>query len=94
MTVLDGEKVEALLWDAGYDFEHKIGIEGFTSLEVYMGDTTIVVSETWLEEGDWFVDSNTLILEKIYEGVYTDSDFDIIESEEELVQHIVDLGKN
>lgn len=93
MSELSGEKIESLLWEAGCEVEHDGGLEEVSPIKVTVGDTVVIISEAWFEEGEWFADTNTLVLEKIVDGEKVDEDLEIFESEEELVEHIVRLGE-
>jgi hypothetical protein len=94
MSELSGEKIEGLLWEAGCEVQHDGGLEEVSPIKVIVGDTVVIISEAWFEEGEWFADSNTLVLEKIVDGEKVDEDLEIFESEEELVEHIVRLGES
>ena len=92
MSELSGEKIEGLLWEAGCEVEHDGGIEEISPIKVTIDDTVVIISEAWFEEGEWFVDTDTLVLEKIVDGEKVDEDLAVFGSEEELVEHIVRLG--
>lgn len=92
MSELSGEKIEELLWEAGCEVEHNGGIEEISPIKVTVGDTIVIISEAWFEEGEWFADTETLVLEKIIEGEKVDEDLAVFETEEELVQHILRLA--
>jgi hypothetical protein len=92
MSELSGEKIEGLLWEAGCEVEHDGGIEEISPIKVTIDDTVVIISEAWFEEGEWFVDTDTLVLEKIVDGEKVDEDLAVFSSEEELVEHIVRLG--
>lgn len=93
MSELSGEKIESLLWEAGCEVEHDGGLEEVSPIKVTVGDTVVNISEAWFEEGEWFADTNTLVLEKLVDGEKVDEDLEIFETEEELVEHIVRLGE-
>ena len=92
MSELSGEKIEALLWEAGCEVEHDGGLEEISPIKVTVENTVVLISEAWFEEGDWFADTDTLVLEKFVDGEKVDEDLAVFESEEELVEHIVRLG--
>ena len=92
MSELSGEKIEGLLWDAGCEVEHDGGMEEISPIKVTVDNTVVIISEAWFEEGEWFVDTDTLVLEKIVDGEKVDEDLEVFETEEELVEHIVRLG--
>ncbi len=94
MSELSGEKIEGLLWEAGCEVEHNGGLEEVSPIKVTVGDTVVIISEAWFEEGEWFADTNTLVLEKLVDGEKVDEDLEIFTSEEELVEHIVRLGES
>lgn len=93
MSELSGEKIESLLWEAGCEVEHNGGLEEVSPIKVTVGDTVVIISEAWFEEGEWFADTNSLVLEKLVDGEKVDEDLEIFETEEELVEHIVTLGE-
>lgn len=92
MSELSGEKIEGLLWEAGCEVEHDGGLEEISPIEVTVGDTKVIISEAWFEEGEWFADTNTLVLEKLVDGEKVDEDLEVFSTEEELVEHILKLG--
>ena len=92
MSELSGEKIEGLLWEAGCEVEHDGGMEEISPIKVTVDNTVVIISEAWFEEGEWFVDTETLVLEKIVDGEKVDEDLEVFETEEELVEHIVRLG--
>jgi hypothetical protein len=92
MSELSGEKIERLLWEAGSEVSHNDGLEEVSPIKVTVGDTTVIITEAWFEDGDWFVDTDTMILEQLVDGEKVDEDLSIIETEEELVEHILKLG--
>jgi hypothetical protein len=59
---------------------------------VTVGTTVVLISEAWFEEGEWFADTDTLVLEKIEDGEKVDEDLAVCDTEEELVEHILKLG--
>ena len=92
MSELSGEKIEELLWEAGCEVSHDGGLEEVSPIEVTVGDTKVIISEAWFEEGNWFADTNTLVLEKLVYGEKVDEDLEVFANEEELVEHILKLG--
>lgn len=92
MSELSGEKIEELLWEAGCEVEHAGGLEEISPIKVTVGEIVVIISEAWFEEGQWFVDTDTLILEKLVYGEKVDEDLEVFGSEEELVEHILTLG--
>lgn len=92
MSELSGDKIESLLWEAGCEVYHNGGLEEVSPIKVTIDDTVVIISEAWFEEGEWFVDTDTIVLEKIVDGEKVDEDLAVFDSEEELVEHIVRLG--
>lgn len=92
MSELSGEKIEELLWEAGCEVAHDGGLEEISPIEVTVGDTKVIISEAWFEEGEWFADTETLVLEKLVDGEKVDEDLEVFANEEELVEHILKLG--
>jgi hypothetical protein len=92
MSELSGEKIERLLWNAGCEVEHNDGLEEISPIKVTVGDTVVIISEAWFEEGEWFADTDTLTLDKLVEGEKVGEDLDLVGTEEELVAHILALG--
>lgn len=94
MSELSGDKIEGLLWDAGCEVKHDGGLEEVSPIKVTVGDTVVIISEAWFEEGEWFADTDTLVLEKYVYGEKVAEDLDVFTTEEELVEHIVKLGES
>lgn len=92
MSELSGEKIEELLWEAGCEVVHSGGLEEIEHIDVTVGETTVIISEAWFVEGDWFVDPDTLTLLKVVDGEQVDEDLEVFSTEEELVAHILKLG--
>jgi hypothetical protein len=92
MSELSGEKIEGLLWEAGCEVSHDGGKEEISPIKVTVGQTEVIISEAWFEDGEWFADTDTLVLEKILDGEKVDEDLEVFETEEELVEHILRLG--
>lgn len=92
MSELSGEKIEELLWEAGCDIQHKDIDNGIGKVDVTVGLYTIVVGETFWLDGAWFVDTDTLTMDKIFEDQPVESDISEVESEQDLVDHILALG--
>lgn len=92
MSELSGEKIEELLWEAGCEVQHDGGIEEISPIKVTVGDTTVLISEAWFEDGEWFADTDTLVLERIEYGELVAEDLTVFDTEEELVEHILTLG--
>ena len=92
MSELSGDKIMGLLWDEGFEVEHDEGVEEGTPIKVTGENSVILISEVWFEEGNWYADSDTLVLEKLVDGEKVGEDLDILDTEEELVEHIVRLA--
>ncbi|QFG12296.1 Hypothetical Protein OBI_RACECAR_201 [Arthrobacter phage Racecar] len=95
MAELTGEKIESLLWDNGCEARQKYD-EETDSLTITVEDfagSVITISEAWYErDGEWYVDSDTLVLEMFTDGEKVAEDLTVVYSEEELVQQILKLG--
>lgn len=92
MPTLNGEQIEDLLWENGLDFQHVLDEDDTASIEVYVGEYTIEISETWMEEGEWFLEGDTAVLVKIFAGETVGSDFGTV-SEKDLIEKILTLGE-
>ena len=92
MSELSGDKIEGLLWEAGCEVSHDGGLEEISPIKVTVGDTVVIISEAWFEEGKWFADTDTLVLEKFIYDEKVDEDLEVFNTEEELVEHILRLG--
>lgn len=93
MSELSGEKIEELLWDAGCEIEHHDSDSAFPYFTTEVGDSIIRVYETWFDmEGDWFIDSDTVSVEKVHDGEKVDEDLTLPLDEQDLVDIILRLG--
>lgn len=90
---LRGEKIERLLYKAGFDSEHKLGDEGVTVLEVQGDGVLIVVSETWEADGEWYLDPSTVVLDKFVDHERVDTTYPSVYTEEELVEAIENFSE-
>lgn len=93
-TDFKGDKIERLLYEAGLDTEHKVGDEGTTVLEVTAENVTVIMSETWEADGEWYIDPSTVVLDIRFNGEFSDTlfpDKEEIPSERELVDYIIDI---
>ena len=70
-----GDKIERLLYEAGLDTEHKVGDEGITVLEVTAENVTVIMSETWEADGEWYIDPATVVLDVLVDGNFVDTVF-------------------
>lgn len=74
-TDFKGDKIERLLYEAGLDSEHKVGDEGTTVLEVSAENVTVIMSETWEADGEWYIDPATVVLDVLVDGSFVDTVF-------------------
>lgn len=65
-----GDKIESLLYEAGLDTEHKIGGEGITVLEITAENVTVIMSETWEADGEWYIDPSSVVLDILINGEF------------------------
>jgi hypothetical protein len=93
MAILNGDKIEKLLWDSGLDFEHRTGIDGFSSVEVPVGGVVVSVSETWQDAEDWYLDTDTLLFVVTADGEEIREDYEMVSDEVALVQYIASYGE-
>lgn len=93
MTILNGDKIEKLLWENGFDFEHRTGIDGFSWLHVWAGQTQVIVSETWQDAEDWHLDTDTLMFEVHTGDGGSFDDYAQVNGEADLVDHIAYFGE-
>lgn len=89
---LNGEKIERLLYNAGFDSVHKLGSEGVTILEVQAEGVIILVSETWEADGVWYIDPKSVVLDKVIGDYGIDTIFPAVSTEEELVAAIEEFA--
>ena len=92
MSELSGDKIEGLLWDEGCEVEHDGGLEEGTPIKVTVGTNVVLISEVWFEDGEWFADTDTLVLEKLVDGEKVGEDLGYFSFEEDLVEHVLRLG--
>lgn len=92
MTILSGDKIEKLLWEGGYDFETKTGIDGFSYFEVQGPNFRVTISETWHDATDWYLDSETMMIEVQYAIGGTYDDYDPVTDELDLLARIETYG--
>lgn len=90
---LSGDKIERLLFQAGFDSEYTIGPEDLPAVEIKADELTILLSEPFAGNGTWFISPGTVSIEKIVDGRYTSSIFPTVSSEEELVEAIEDFAE-
>lgn len=94
MTALHGDKIETLLWENGFEFQHKQYLYLPSEVEIYAGSFNIILGETWLEEGEWMLDGDSISFELVQGGdTFATGYLDDTEDEETLIQRIVELGE-
>lgn len=89
-----GDKIESLLYEAGLDTEHKVGDEGITVLEITAENVTVIMSETWEADGEWYIDPSSVVLDILLNGEFLNTAFpdkEEIPSESELVAYITNI---
>lgn len=94
MTALRGDKIESLLWENGFEIQHRRQIEGPSEVEVFADSFSIVLGETWIEDGDWVLDGDSTYFECVQGGETFDMGYlDDVHSEVDLVARIVEIGE-
>jgi hypothetical protein len=89
-----GDKIERLLYEAGLDTEHKVGDEGITVLEITAENVTVIMSETWEADGEWYIDPSSVVLDVLLNGEFLNTAFperEEIPTENELVSYIANI---
>jgi hypothetical protein len=92
LSELAGEKIESLLWENGCEARGVLDENDLLTITVDFVESEIRISEGWYEDGEWYVDSDTLVLEKFIDDEKVAEDLTVVYSEEELVQRILALG--
>lgn len=87
-NILDGNKIEKLLWENGLDYEQS-GPESICFLHVYSGAVKIVVADGYVTAEGWQMDAEDIGLEIWRDGELIDENTDTFEDEESLVQKIL-----
>jgi hypothetical protein len=94
MTKLRGEKIESLLWENGFEFQHRLPLEGSFEVEVFADSFSIVLGEVWIEDGDWMLDGLSSYFQCVQGGEVFDMGYlEDAHSESDLVARIVELGE-
>lgn len=94
MTALHGDKIESLLWENGFEFQHKQYLYLPSEIEIYADTFTIVLGETWLEEDEWMLDGDSISFELVQGGETFEMGYlDDTPDEDSLILHIVELGE-
>lgn len=90
MSTLNGEVIEKLLWENGLDFFHYQNPQGIPGIEIYSAEGNIFVTETFVEDDDWFIDAEYLTIDRWYphEEAHIGQPYDV-ENEEELMEIIL-----
>lgn len=92
MTALHGDKIESLLWENGFEFQHKQYLYLPSEVEIYTDRHTIVLGETWVEEDEWLLDGDHITFELWRDGeILGGGSLDDPDSEEGFMDQIVAL---
>jgi hypothetical protein len=92
MTALHGDKIESLLWENGFEFQHRQYLYLPSEVEVYSDRHTIILGETWLEEDEWMLDSDHTTFELWQDGeLVGGGTLDDPETEKDFLNQIVTL---
>lgn len=95
MAQLNGEVIERLLFEEGFEFEIDLDRETMLkSLKITGGNATVTLSEIWEEEDNWYVDTFSLDLVGEIGNIFVDMTTDPIYDEFSLVQRIVEALGN
>lgn len=95
MAVLNGDKIEKLLWENGLDFYHRDGIDDYTDIDITVGDYHVRIGETWIEEDDWHLDTDTMAMARYGYGSgfeYGFCDIEAISDELDLITLLCEMG--
>lgn len=92
-TDLSGEKIERLLFEAGFDTELTTGTEGLPVLRVKGDGVEFALSEPWATDGNWYIDPATVVLDVVVDGQMQNTVFPTVTTEESLVAAIEDLSE-
>lgn len=94
MTVLHGDTIESLLWENGFEFQHKQYLYLPSEIAIYTDSITIILGETWLEEDEWMLDGDALSFELQRDDETFDMGYlDDTKDEADLLRRIVELGE-
>jgi hypothetical protein len=94
MTALHGDKIESLLWENGFEFQHRHSHEGLSEFEIFADTSSIVLAETWSEDGNWFLDADWISYERVQGGDVFDMGYlESVADERGLVDLIVEMGE-
>lgn len=88
-TDLSGDKIERLLYKAGFDTQTKIGADDIHGLEITGDGVIIFLSEIWAEAGSWYIDPKTAVLDTfVGDAIVVTTYAENVTTEEELVEAI------
>lgn len=93
MTALHGDKIESLLWENGFEFQHKQYLHLPSDLEIYdhLGGT-ISLGETWIEEDEWMLDGANIAFVLYRDGELAEQGyFEETDTEEGVLDQIIAL---
>jgi hypothetical protein len=94
MTALRGDKIESLLWENGFEVRHRLQLQGPSEVEVFADSFSIILGETWVEDGDWMLDGFSTYYECVQGGEVFDMGYlDDAHTEDDLVARIVEIGE-
>lgn len=93
MSILNGDKIEKLLWENGYDFNLNNGIDGFSYLSVFGSNAVVNISETWQDAEDWYLDTDNLLIEVATAKGHVYDDYEPVDDEVSLVNRIISYGE-
>lgn len=93
--MLDGERIENLLWENGLDFEFVL-VDGVNTLGIFSGGSQLCVETVWAEEDSngWFFDKNDITFRT---GPLSNLELygtSAADSEEELIEEILSIREN
>jgi hypothetical protein len=92
MTALHGDKIESLLWENGFESQHKQYLYLPSVLEIYCDRHTIFLAETWLEDDEWMLDGDYTSFELWQDGeLIEQGSLDDTETEEGIIEQIIAL---
>lgn len=93
MSILNGDKIEKLLWENGYDFNLNRGLDGFAYLSVFGSNAVVNISETWQDSEDWHLDTDSMLIEVATSNGEVYDDYEPVEDEVALVARIISYGE-
>lgn len=93
-TDLSGEKIERLLFEAGFDTELTTGVEGLPVLLIKGDSVEFAISEPWASDGNWYIDPATIVLDVMVDGQVENTVFPSVDTEEALVEAVENLSES